>query len=124
MIPKVRLRLFITPADDDSGTSNDASQTPTELLFTDSSVESCIVDNLELPSCAVKSNGIPVEFTINEYDNIICLYNLYNSPEYFYDITGISMEFEAQSFELSDPVLVNGITAIDESSFDTIDAVF
>jgi hypothetical protein len=108
----VRLRLFITPAEDNIDT-----QTTPELSFTDSTVDSCIVDNLQIPSCAVKTNGIPVEFTVNEYDNIVCLYSSL-TPEsnyyYYYDINSIGITFDADSLELSDPVLVNGITAYDQ----------
>ena len=48
----------------------------------DGNVDFCLVDNLEIPKCSLASNGIPLNWKINQYDNIICAKDEVPQPGY------------------------------------------
>ena len=105
----VTLRLFISPREDSGG------RTVPEISFL-AQDDVCIVDNLKLPSCSVRNNGVPLEFVVNEYDNIVCLYTELYSVQggypqlYFYTVDNMSVQFEGVDFEVSDIIRIEGPT--------------
>jgi len=112
----IYLRLFISP-------SETSQLTTANLQFVGDSSNTCIVDNLEIPSCAVRTNGIPVQITIHEYDNMLCMFTeLYNENHgmpklYFYDVNNLTIKFNEIELDISNTVLIDGPSANDNATF-------
>ena len=72
------MRLYISPPTE----AYAYTATQPEMIPEDGNIDFCLVDNLKIPQCSLASNGIPLHWKINQYDNILCAKDEVPPPGY------------------------------------------
>ena len=72
------------------------------MIPEDGNVDFCLVDNLKIPECSLASNGIPLHWKINQYDNILCAKDEVPPPGYpngetYFELDESSLKLEFKS---------------------------